>query len=182
MAYQLAKQTGITDDQVIKAIANFQGVPGRMQHVPNNLGKTIIVDFAHTPNALYQALTSVRKQVPDGKKLITVFGCAGLRDPGKRAPMGAVATKLDDIAIFTAEDPRVENIWSIIRQMKEQLTSGHDKIISIPDRAQAITAAIQDYTQRGDYIIICGKGHEQSMAYGKVEYQWNDVEFIKSII
>ncbi len=182
MVYHIAKTLGVSDEQYCKGIEQFTTVPGRMQSVENSLGMKIVVDFAHTPNALYEALSSLRQTVKPGGKLIAVFGCAGLRDPRKRAPMGKWAAELADLSIFTAEDPRTEDIWSIIRQMKEQLTTHQNRIISIPDREQAITFALTTLAKKGDTIGIFGKGHEQSMAYGHIEYPWNDVEAIKQVL
>lgn len=182
MVYQITRELGVSDDQFIRAIEQFAGVKGRMEAVPNDLGLKIIVDFAHTPNALYEALTNLRKKVPEGKKLIAIFGCAGLRDPRKRAPMGKWAVDIADLAIFTAEDPRVEDIWTIIRQMKENLKEHHDRIISIPDREQAIMFALTKLAKKGDTIGVFGKGHEQSMCYGTIEYSWNDINGIKQLL
>jgi UDP-N-acetylmuramoyl-L-alanyl-D-glutamate--2,6-diaminopimelate ligase len=182
LVYKIAEKVGISDDDFCEAIRNFQTVPGRMQHVENEKGLTIIVDFAHTPNALHQALVSLRQNLPPGKKLITIVGCAGLRDPRKRGPMGQWAAELSDLAIFTSEDPRTEDVWTIIRQMKEQLTSHHDRIISIPDREQAIEFALTQLAQKGDTIGIFGKGHEHSMAFDTTEYPWNDVTAVTSIL
>jgi UDP-N-acetylmuramoyl-L-alanyl-D-glutamate--2,6-diaminopimelate ligase len=181
MVYHITHELGVSDQDFELAIEKFDGVKGRMQAVENDRGLHIVVDFAHTPNALYQALTSLKKKNKEGK-LIAIFGCAGLRDPRKRAPMGKWATQLADYAIFTAEDPRTEDIWSIIRQMKEQIQEGHRRIISIPDREQAISFALEKLAKKGDTIAVFGKGHEQSMAYGSIEYPWNDITSIERML
>lgn len=182
LVYKIAESVGVSDDDFCNAIRKFQTVPGRMQSVPNDKDFNIIVDFAHTPNALRQALISLRQSLPPGKKLIVVFGCAGHRDPRKRAPMGIAAAELADFAIFTAEDPRSEDVWTIIRQMKEQLTQHQDRVISIPDREQAIEFALTKLAKKGDTIGIFGKGHETSMAFGAIEYPWNDIEAVNKIL
>lgn len=182
LVYQVTKELGIEEHDFNTAIKNFETVPGRMQEVKNAQGYRVIVDFAHTPNALHQALSSLRQTLPANKKLIAIFGCAGLRDPGKRAPMAKFATEIADFAIFTAEDPRTEDIWTIIRQMKEQLTEHHDKMISIPDREQAIQYAFSTLAKKGDTVAIFGKGHEHSLAYGSTEYSWNDVAAVQKIL
>ncbi len=115
-------------------------------------------------------------------RLIAVFGCAGLRDRKKRPMMGKIAVDLADLALFTAEDPRTEDIWSIIRQMKEQLTEGHNKIISIADRQTAIEYAINTLAKRGDVIGIFGKGPEKSMCYGTTEIPWSDTKVVQSCL
>ncbi len=183
LVYALAKKLDIENQDFIKAIKTFPGVPGRMQEIKNNKGFRIFVDFAHTPNALREALTALRKILKTKKrgKLISVYGSAGLRDYTKRPMMGQAGVDLADIVILTAEDPRTENIWSIIRQMKEQLTTGHNKIISIADRKRAIRYAL-DTAQKGDIVGIFGKGHEKSMCYGTTEMPWSDVDVVKELL
>jgi UDP-N-acetylmuramoyl-L-alanyl-D-glutamate--2,6-diaminopimelate ligase len=177
LAYRVAQLLEISDQDYITGIKEFPGVPGRMQTVGKTNNIEVIVDFAHTPNALQSALESIRRRMKAKKskgRLIAVFGCAGLRDIQKRPMMGRAAATLADFAIFTAEDPRTEDIWSIIRQMKQDLDGTHAKVLSIPDRKDAILFAIQELAQPGDIIGIFGKGHEKSMCYGTVEYPWSD--------
>ncbi|MBD3250780.1 MAG: UDP-N-acetylmuramyl-tripeptide synthetase, partial [Candidatus Pacebacteria bacterium] len=120
LAIKIAKKVGLSDKQIAHGIKSFKGVPGRMEQVKNKRGFETIVDFAHTPNALYQALSSLRTKMEKRAKknqgrVIAVFGCAGLRDYQKRPMMADYAVKLADLAIFTAEDPRTENVETIIR-------------------------------------------------------------------
>lgn len=171
----------VTSEDIVKAIKTFPGVRGRMEEIPNDRGLTIIVDFAHTPNALEQALKAIRKKMTSGK-LIVVFGCAGLRDIGKRPKMGKIAGEHSDLAIFTAEDPRAEDIWTIINQMKSGVTGNHDKIVSIADRYNAIQFAIDKLAKANDTILITGKGHEKSMNLGGKEYDWSDQEAVKKVL
>jgi len=182
LAYILAKQIGVQDSDFAKAIDTFPGIPGRMEKIPTKKRLKLIVDFAHTPQALQSALTTLQKNNKNGGKIIAVFGCAGLRDQTKRPEMGKIAAELADYAVFTAEDPRTEDVWSIIRQMKEQLETGHDKIHSIADRYEAIEFAINTLAQPGDTVVVLGKGHEQSMCFGTTEYPWSDKEAIVSIL
>ena len=184
LAIEITKSIGVTDKQLIEGIKNFTLPPGRMEIIPNNLSATIIVDFAHTPAALAVAIPSIRRNYTQkGKKLVVVFGCAGLRDAGKRPKMGKIATNLADIAIFTAEDPRSENIWSIINQMKSDISPNERKVISIPHRADAVYYALKNYARDHNTIAIFGKGHEQSMNYdGKTEVEWNDVIACQHIV
>lgn len=184
LVYALSKLLHIDDKDFIKAINTFEGIPGRMQVIPNRKRINIVVDFAHTPQGLRAVLRSLREQIDKKKsgKLIAVFGCAGQRDIGKRPEMGEIATKIADIAVFTAEDPRNEDVWSIIRQMKEGLTQNHDKVVSIAQRGEAIEFAINKLAKPGDTVVVLGKGHEQSMCYFGVEYPWNDVDAINQIL
>lgn len=180
LATQLARENGVSDDNIASAITTFPGIPGRMEVIAKKPVK-VIVDFAHTPQGLESALTALKSNKPKSKKLIAVFGCAGLRDRLKRPIMGNIASELADLSVFTAEDPRTEDIWSIIRQMKEGVTKNHDKIVSIPDRYDAIAFAINTLAEKGDTVVILGKGHEQSMCYGTEERPWSDANVVTEI-
>lgn len=173
----IAEQLQLTTASIAEGIQAFTGVAGRMEFVANRRGMTTVIDFAHTPHALQEALESLRKYMRVNKltgSLIAVYGAAGLRDYEKRPLMGQVGVNYADLVVLTAEDPRTEDVWSIIRQMKEQLEMGHNQIISIGDREKAIDFAINDLAKRGDVVAFFGKGPEKSMCYGKVEYPWDE--------
>jgi len=163
------------DDQVIKtAVADFQTLSGRMEEVKNKKGLNIVVDFAHTPNALEQALKSLKKETKG--KLICVFGAAAERDLEKRPVMGKISASLADIIVLTDEDPRFEDRKKII----EEIAAGAYKagatdltLFKESDRALAIRLAIS-MAKKGDTIGIFGKGHEKSMNYLGVEQPWSD--------
>lgn len=161
-----------------RALEKINGITGRMEEIKNNRGIKIFVDFAHTPNALEQALKALRKQTKG--KLIAVFGCAGKRDVDKRGLMGAVAGKLADVAVITAEDPRGK-LALINKQIaagakKAGMREGHNLYI-VEDRKNAINFAINKIAKEGDTIGIFGKGHERSMNLdGKKEILWSDRE------
>ncbi len=184
LAATIALKIGLEPEKIAAGIESFPGVPGRMETIKNNQGINIIIDFAHTPNGLRSALTALRKQIDekDLGRLISVLGCAGLRDRDKRPKMGKISTDLSDLAVFTAEDPRTENVWSIIRQMKEQLKKNHDKIVSIADRRKAIEFALTKLAQPGDTVAIFGKGPEKSMCIGKKEYPWSDKKAVRKVL
>lgn len=181
LATKLALEHGLSEDDITTGIATFPGVPGRMEVITNTPCK-VIVDFAHTPQGLEAVLSQLAKQKKPGSKLIAVFGCAGLRDRGKRPVMGKIAAELADLAVFTAEDPRTEDVWSIIRQMKEGLTEHHNKILSIPDRRAAIQFAIEQLVTSKDTVAVLGKGHEQSMCFGTTERPWSDAQAVREIV
>jgi UDP-N-acetylmuramoyl-L-alanyl-D-glutamate--2,6-diaminopimelate ligase len=134
-----------------------------------------IVDFAHTPNAIRQALRTAR-ELTDGK-LITVFGSAGLRDVEKRKMMPEIAAGIADEMILTAEDPRTESLEGILADMAEGAQRGGgvegETFWREPDRGTAIRRAVTR-AKAGDLVILCGKGHEQSMCFGQIEYAWDD--------
>ena len=180
LVWTMAKQLGVTEDIFAKSMASFPGVKGRMQYMPNELGMNIVVDFAHTPNALESALTALKPQTKG--KLIAVFGCAGLRDHTKRPAMGGISTRLADLAVFTAEDPRTEDIQVIFRQMKEGVDPKNlHKVVTIPDRGEAIAFALAQ-AKKGDTIGIFGKGHEMSMCWGTVEHPWSDQAAVQKLL
>lgn len=182
LVVKFAKNLEVSDQDIIAGIESFSGIPGRMEEIKNNKGVKAIVDFAHTPQGLENALTALRTQTKKPGRLIAVYGCAGLRDALKRPMMGKIGTDIADFCVFTAEDPRTESVWSIIRQMKEQLTSNHDKIISIADRFEAIEFALTKLAKQGDTVVVLGKGHEQSMCYGNVEHPWDDREAVRKVL
>ncbi len=184
LAITMLKQLSLNDKDLAQALESFQLPEGRMEFVPTGLPFSVIVDFAHTPQALQAALSNIRRNyLPKGAKLISLAGCAGLRDHLKRPAMGQILAKFSDRAIFTAEDPRTENIWAIINQMKENLGHHHHKVISIPHREAALRFALEHYGKDQNLIAIFGKGHEQSMCYdGKTETPWNDIVAAKAMI
>lgn len=166
---------GVTTQAAQAGIAALEVVPGRMEQI--NLGQKFIaiVDFAHTPNALRRALETVRGMT--GKRIIAVFGSAGLRDRMKRRMMAEVSNELADVSIFTAEDPRTESLDAILEEMAEaahrQGGEEGETYFRVPDRGEAIRLAIR-LARPGDLVISCGKGHEQSMCFGTQEYAWDD--------
>lgn len=176
-------------EKMCSYLTSFNGVVGRMQVIQKR-PFTVIVDFAHTPNALEKALFSARRLTRgESGRVTVVFGCAGKRDAIKRRLMGAVAKKYADITILTAEDPRTEDICKINSQIKEGWESEQGigkEIISISidgleNRRQAIKKAIE-IAKAGDVVIFCGKGHEKSLCFGKTEYPWCDVEEVKKVL
>jgi UDP-N-acetylmuramoyl-L-alanyl-D-glutamate--2,6-diaminopimelate ligase len=158
-----------------KAFSNIPIVPGRMESIDLGQDFLAIVDFAHTPNAIRQALRTAR-ELTDGK-LITVFGSAGLRDVEKRKMMPEIAAGIADEMILTAEDPRTESLEGILADMAEGAQRGGgvegETFWREPDRGTAIRRAVTR-AKAGDLVILCGKGHEQSMCFGQIEYAWDD--------
>jgi len=176
LAATIMEQLGVNQSVVAEGIESFPGIEGRMQWIDTHRNFSVVIDFAHTPQALQGALVALRQHMKEQKlsgRLIAIFGCASQRDTLKRPIMTAIAVDLADRVVLTAEDPRSEDIWAIIREMKEQLTTGHNKILSIADRQAAITFAIK-HAEKGDVIGIFGKGHETTMCYGIEELPWSD--------
>lgn len=158
-----------------RGIAALEAVPGRMERIDLGQDFLAVVDFAHTPNALQKALETVRQLT--GGRVLAVFGSAGLRDREKRRMMAAVSTRLADITILTAEDPRTEELEDILAEMADEAVrcggiEGHS-FFRVADRGSALREAVH-MARPGDVVIACGKGHEQSMCFGLVEYPWDD--------
>ena len=192
-ATAVTKQIGLSDNNIKSAISSFKGVMGRMEEIKTGRNFRIFLDFAHKINALENALETVKKEAK--RKVIVVFGSAGLRDVIKRPIMGKIAGKLADFTILTAEDPRTEDVRTIIDQIAKGVSSAGAKELDkskpikitdknkhffwrIPDRQEAINFAIRKLAQAGDVVLITGEGHEKSMCYGTVEYPWSDTEAI----
>ncbi len=178
----IAQGLRISPQLVAAGITAFEGVTGRLQKLPNDRGIEIVIDFAHTPQGVEAALTALRHKVKQKNKkarLIVVHGSAGLRDRNKRPAMGRISSSLADLVVFTAEDPRTEDVWSIIRQMKEEVGLYQARVISIADRQEAISYAINNLAKKGDLVALLGKGHEKSMAYGHTEYPWSEVAAVQ---
>jgi len=169
-------------EAVREGIARVTGVVGRMQ-VLQHEPFAVMVDFAHTPNALRVALETAR-EITRGR-VIVVFGCAGLRDVAKRAMMGEVAGKLADQIIVTAEDPRTESLAAINAQIVQGLERtgrrAREDYFIVEDRAQAIAFAIEN-ARAGDMVLIAGKGHERSMCFGTTEVPWSDQETVMQVL
>lgn len=181
LAVAITQGIGVEAKIIAKAITSFPGVDGRMDQVEYGQDFKLVIDFAHTPNAIDSVLGALKKQQKKGK-LIALFGSAGKRDISKRPIMGKMAAKHADIVIITADDPRDEDIWSIIHQIKSGVEDNHHKIVSIPDRYQAIKFALTQLAEKNDVVMLLGKGVEKSLAIGKEEIPWNDHAVAKQII
>jgi UDP-N-acetylmuramoyl-L-alanyl-D-glutamate--2,6-diaminopimelate ligase len=176
---------GIDPAAAAAAIADMPGVPGRMESIAAGQDFLAIVDFAHTPNALRRALETARTMVSAGGRVIAVFGAAGLRDREKRRRMAATGVELADTTVLTAEDPRTESLAAILAEMAAgaQARGGAEgkNFHRIPDRGEALRFAVRA-ARRGDVVIACGKGHEQSMCFGEVEYPWDDRLAMRAVL
>jgi len=167
---------GIAPEAAQAGLAALKGVPGRMERIDLGQAFTAIVDFAHTPNALRRALETAR-QLAGERRVIAVFGSAGLRDVEKRRLMAETSAALADLSLLTAEDPRTESLDGILEMMAFGARSKGgvegQSFFRVPDRGEALRMATR-LAQPGDVVITCGKGHEQSMCFGVTEYAWDD--------
>lgn len=166
---------GIDPQVAAQGLAALEGIPGRMERIDMGQNFTAIVDFAHTPNALKVALEAGRTMTKG--RVISVFGSAGLRDKEKRRMMAEASVELADLTVLTAEDPRTESLDGILEEMAAGAISKGGRegetFWRVADRGEAIKFALK-LAGEGDIVLSCGKGHEQSMCFGKTEYLWDD--------
>jgi UDP-N-acetylmuramoyl-L-alanyl-D-glutamate--2,6-diaminopimelate ligase len=175
---------GIDPEIAARGVASLAGIPGRMERIDLGQPFTAIVDFAHTPNALKVSLEAAREMLRGTKddtarsgRVIAVFGSAGLRDREKRRMMAEVSVALADLSVLTAEDPRTESLEEILEAMASGARSKGGRegetFWRVADRGEAIRFAVK-MARPGDIVLTCGKGHEQSMCFGKTEFHWDD--------
>jgi len=174
-AIAVCKALGIKNEAIKRGIKNFVPPLGR-EDIVYEKDFTVMIDFAHTPNAIDQILKSVRAFVKG--KIIHVFGSAGERDVTKRPLMGKMSSKYADVIILTAEDPRKEPVEKIMAQIEFGINK-KTKVLKITDRRKAIESAIK-IAQKGDLVLITGKSHEKSMNYGQGEISWDEYGAVKN--
>lgn len=167
---------GIDKEKAKEQLKNVLPPRGRFDYFKSPSGITVIVDYAHTPDALQNVLRTVQGMRKDGTKIISIFGCGGDRDPTKRSVMGKIGAELSDLAIFTSDNPRSEDPGKIIEQMKTDLSADDlKKVKTIADRREAIKEAAQ-IAQPGDIILCAGKGHEDYQEIKGVKTHFDDME------
>jgi len=167
-ALGLALATGVKPEAARDALRNLRGAPGRMElAATHSSGAKLIVDYAHTPDALETALKALRPHCPG--RLVLVFGCGGDRDKGKRAMMGAIAQRLADLVFVTDDNPRSENAGEIRRA----ILAACPKAREIGDRREAIRQAAK-LLRQGDLLLIAGKGHERGQIIGQNTLPFSD--------
>ncbi len=173
-AISVTKSIGIREQSILAGIKNTGFLKGRLQQIKlEGADFRVIVDFAHTPNALQNLIINTKRSFKPNK-IILVFGAAGLRDKSKRPEMGKVASELSDQFILTAEDPRTESVNSICNDILSGSKVDYKiKGEVIIDRYTAILRALE-IAKTNDLVLITGKGHETSMCFGKTEETWND--------
>jgi len=170
LATLLASDIALVD--AVKAISTIKPVAGRMQQCGGGNQPLIVVDYAHTPDALEQVLKSLSAQLAPNSQLICVFGCGGDRDKGKRPLMGKVSSSLASRVIVTSDNPRGESATSIIQAV---MAGANQRMESIENRADAIKQAIKT-AKKGDVVLIAGKGHEDYQEIAGVKYPFNDMQ------
>lgn len=173
---------GLDKQAIEQGIANLKRVPGRLERIISDDGFQAVVDYAHTGDALERVLSTLRPLTKG--RLITVFGCGGDRDRGKRPIMGEIATRLSDFTIITSDNPRSENPMEIIKEIEKGIKTGgkrqgaRDTYAIITDRHEAIKAAVNMAAPQ-DIFLVAGKGHEDYQIIGDKKFHFDDTEEIK---
>ncbi len=170
---------GLPLSRVLAALAQVPPVPGRMQIIPGAVNQpSVVVDYAHTPDALGKALSTLRACTQG--RLVCVFGCGGDRDRGKRPLMGKVAESLADDLFITDDNPRSESPEEIVRDILAGMNTGQNTCV-VHDRAQAIASAI-DSARGNDVVLVAGKGHEKTQKIGNKSLPFDDVQIAKACL
>ncbi len=172
-AATLAHGLGLSNDHIRLGIKNLSGVPGRLERVSNSKGVHIWVDYAHKPDALEKVIKTLR-EMRNGKKLITVFGCGGDRDRKKRPVMGQIATQWSDQVWITSDNPRTEEPDAIITEIVQGVGNAQNFTVQV-DRKKAIFEAVAS-ARPGDLVLIAGKGHEDYQIIGTQKVHFDDRE------
>jgi UDP-N-acetylmuramoyl-L-alanyl-D-glutamate--2,6-diaminopimelate ligase len=162
----------------LKSLEHFHGVPGRLERIPDEKGRHIFVDYAHTPDALVKALGALREL--DFKRLLVVFGCGGDRDREKRPLMGEAACAGADLVILTSDNPRFEDPLHIMRDVKPGLTTCA-QLMEEADRKEAIRMAVAEM-KKGDALLVAGKGHETYQEIKGERFPFSDAETLRECL
>ncbi|MDQ3817624.1 MAG: UDP-N-acetylmuramoyl-L-alanyl-D-glutamate--2,6-diaminopimelate ligase [Acidobacteriota bacterium] len=167
-------------DVIARAIESCAGAPGRFERVAHDGEFAVVVDYAHTDDALINVLRTARDVVGSGR-VITVFGCGGDRDRSKRGPMGEAAATLSDVVILTSDNPRTEDPLQILADVERGMREAAKPYEKIPDRREAITRAIRE-ARAGDLVVIAGKGHEDYQIIGRETFHFDDKEVAREAL
>lgn len=168
--------SGLSLDEIVDGLNRVEGVKGRFQPVPNSKGCLVVVDYAHTPDGLENILQSVKELAQN--RVITVFGCGGDRDRTKRPMMGEIAGNLSDYCILTSDNPRTEEPLRIIEDIEAGIKGTGCRYEKIENRKEAIYAALQE-AQKGDIVVVAGKGHENYQIFAQKTIHFDDVEVVR---
>ena len=179
--YEILNNLGLDEDEVLKALSILKPVAGRFQTIKSPKDYTAIIDYAHTPDALSNVMSSINEVLGNGGKLITVVGCGGNRDRTKRPLMAREAIQLSDKVVFTSDNPRFEEPMNILQDMLDGLSvDERNSALTIVDRREAIKTACA-LAHKGDVVLIAGKGHENYQEIKGVKHHFDDKEEVEQI-
>ncbi|MBQ2919199.1 MAG: UDP-N-acetylmuramoyl-L-alanyl-D-glutamate--2,6-diaminopimelate ligase [Bacteroidales bacterium] len=178
--YTTAVTLGADPEEVLTAISTLMPAPGRLENLKGPKDTSIIIDYAHTPDALENVLKTLREIAPD-REIICLFGCGGDRDKTKRPEMGLIAQKYADKIVVTSDNSRSENTADIMADIRSGMdTSGKARSLFIEDREQAIRTAVM-IASEGATILLAGKGHETYQIIGKEKVHFDEKEIVKAL-
>ena len=186
--------SGVPLGEIVRVLPEARGAPGRLERVPDAQGRVVLVDYAHSPDALARVLEAIRGAAGPSPRLVCVFGCGGDRDRGKRPLMGAAASGRADLVIGTSDNPRTEDPLAILAEVEPGLAlpgkraldprharSGAEGYCIVPDRREAIELALR-CAARGDAVLIAGKGHEDYQIVGTEKRPFDDRKEARRIL
>ena len=177
--YGAARMLGKGQDEVLLVLSTLKSVAGRLEPIRSAEGVTAVVDYAHTPDAIENVLNAIHEVLNGKGQVITVCGCGGNRDKGKRPLMAQEAVRQSDKVILTSDNPRQEEPEAILDDMEAGLKPAQMKnVLRITDRRQAIRTAVT-IAKAGDVILIAGKGHEDYQIVGDVKHHFDDREEVR---
>ncbi|HJQ85480.1 MAG TPA: cyanophycin synthetase, partial [Candidatus Binatia bacterium] len=170
---------GASPAAIVRGLAAAEAPPGRLEQIPGP-GFTVVVDYAHTPDALARALDVLRPLTAG--RLIAVFGCGGDRDPGKRPLMGEAAARRSDVLVLTSDNPRSEDPLAILAQIEAGVRAAGIRDHRVePDRRAAIALAV-GLARPGDLVLVAGKGHEDYQIVGAEKRHFDDREEVRGVL
>ena len=178
MAAMAAQKSNLNFENILKVLPKLKPVEGRFEKIGKIKNNSIVIlDYAHTPDALKVCLLNIKEQFPD-KKLNLLFGCGGNRDQNKRMKMGKIASIYADNIYLTDDNPRYENPVDIRKDIKKGIYG--KKITEISNRGKAISEAIKNL-KSGDVLVVAGKGHEKYQEIDGVRHEFDDVQVVKEM-
>lgn len=176
--YSTARELGVENMEILTALSTVESVEGRFQYIKTQGNVTAIVDYAHTPDALKNVLSTIQDVSSGMGRIITVVGCGGDRDREKRPVMASIACEHSDRVVLTSDNPRSENPEQIILDMKKDLDKDQTrKVVSVTDRAEAIRLACSLLAE-GDILLVAGKGHEKYQEINGVRHPFDDLQVV----
>jgi UDP-N-acetylmuramoyl-L-alanyl-D-glutamate--2,6-diaminopimelate ligase len=181
-AYATGVALNVAPGSIAEGIERLRAVPGRFEQHVAPAGWMAVIDYAHTPDALENCLRTLRTLLDGrgGGRIITVFGCGGDRDRGKRPLMGAIASRLSDLTVITSDNPRHEDPDAIIAEIRRGVVPGRPVRVD-PDRRAAIAAALAE-ARTGDAVLVAGKGHETYQVVGDTRIHFDDREEVEGFL
>jgi UDP-N-acetylmuramoyl-L-alanyl-D-glutamate--2,6-diaminopimelate ligase len=182
LVYAVAMELEQDQVEVLRIMSTLNSVEGRFEYVQSQEGIIAIVDYAHTPDALENVLKTIKNIRTGNETVFTIIGCGGDRDRSKRPTMAKIACEWSDKVVLTSDNPRTEDPESIIEEMMTGVEGQHfKKTLSITNRKEAIKSACS-MAEKGDIILIAGKGHETYQEINGVRYDFDDLEIVKELL